>query len=330
MGRPPSDQKRPTGPSCLACRREASTPPSRSTWRPLSGCLLVERLNTSSPHTGPAEPERSSQGLLTAACIRPAHGLDDRARVRSRNKRQQRATGGRVAEHLAAGLPHGDAGSADATDRWIGIEAAALHLAVPDPDDVPARPTPQRPRRQGRPNLALQEFVARHVSRAPDAGTGPRRCRARPSRPADRPMGGARLARERRLGGDAQASSRRSPDRARSPATSTRRLRQIYQVDIVGLMRLQGDELVTLVEREDLGRPDGCPLHARADIATSHRPPARRAMRHRGSRRRPRLSERTDPPVRDSFAGLRPSPIRRPDLGRPRARELHAQSSPGP
>jgi excisionase family DNA binding protein len=34
-------------------------------------------------------------------------------------------------------------------------------------------------------------------------------------------------------------------------------LRQIYHVDVVGLMRLQGDELVTLVESDELGVPTG-------------------------------------------------------------------------
>jgi len=34
-------------------------------------------------------------------------------------------------------------------------------------------------------------------------------------------------------------------------------LRQIYHVDLVGLMRLQGDELVTLTESDDLGLPTG-------------------------------------------------------------------------
>ncbi len=38
------------------------------------------------------------------------------------------------------------------------------------------------------------------------------------------------------------------------------RLRQIYHVDVVGLLRLQGDELVTLTESDDLGVPTGTRL----------------------------------------------------------------------
>ena len=34
-------------------------------------------------------------------------------------------------------------------------------------------------------------------------------------------------------------------------------IRRIYDVDVVGLMRLQGDELVTLVESDELGVPTG-------------------------------------------------------------------------
>jgi diguanylate cyclase (GGDEF)-like protein/excisionase family DNA binding protein len=164
--------------------------------------------------------------------------------------------GGRVVEHLAAALPLRDAGPADAADRWIGIEAAARHLAVPtrtmyrlaQRHNVPAVKVGRTWRFR---SSSLDTYLERlMLERAPND--------AAPAAAAPTIARRAELGSLESDGWDEMSSELAT---LAGPGEIARyldtRLRQIYHVDIVGLMRLQGDELVTLVESDELGVPTG-------------------------------------------------------------------------
>ena len=164
--------------------------------------------------------------------------------------------GGRVAEHLAAGLPLGDGGPADAADRWIGIEAAARHLAVPtrtmyrlaQRHNVPAVKVGRTWRFR---SSTLDAYLERSMlERAPDNAA--HAAAAPPIAPSGE-LGS--------LESDGWDEMPGELAKLAGPGEIAHyldtRLRQIYHVDVVGLMRLQGDELVTLVESDELGVPTG-------------------------------------------------------------------------
>ncbi len=162
-----------------------------------------------------------------------------------------------MADHFdVAGLPVGEPVPTDAADRWIGIEAAARHLAIPtrtmyrlaQRHNVPAVKVGRTWRFRSSTLDAYLERVT--LAQAPGAPA---------QAPAVQP-----LARP-----DLPGSSLHEPWDEMSGELATLaepgaiaryldgRLRQIYDVDVVGLMRLQGDELVTLVEDDELGVPTG-------------------------------------------------------------------------
>jgi diguanylate cyclase (GGDEF)-like protein/excisionase family DNA binding protein len=164
--------------------------------------------------------------------------------------------GGRVAEHLAAGLPLGDGGPADAADRWIGIEAAARHLAVPtrtmyrlaQRHNVPAVKVGRTWRFR---NSTLDAYLERlMLERAPDNAA--HAAAAPPIAPSGE-LGSLESDGWDEMPGEL-ATLAGPGEIARYLDT---RLRQIYHVDVVGLMRLQGDDLVALVECDELGVQTG-------------------------------------------------------------------------
>ncbi|MFI5042902.1 MAG: helix-turn-helix domain-containing protein, partial [Acidimicrobiales bacterium] len=160
-----------------------------------------------------------------------------------------------MVKHLA-GDPIGDAGSVDAPDRWIGIEAAARHLAVPtrtmyrlaQHHHVPAVKVGRTWRFR---SSTLDTYLERlMLERAPDDAPP---AAAAPSIAPRAELGSLESDGWDEMPGEL-ATLAGPGEIARYLDT---RLRQIYHVDIVGLMRLQGDELVTLVESDDLGVPTG-------------------------------------------------------------------------
>ncbi len=161
-----------------------------------------------------------------------------------------------MAEDLVAGPPLGDPVPADASDRWIGIEAAARHLAVPtrtmyrlaQRHNVPAVKVGRTWRFR---SSSLDAYLeGEMLQRASD---NPPRAQAAPSGATRTQLDSLKSDAWDELAGEL-ATLTRPGEIARYLDT---RLRRIYQVDIVGLMRLQGDELVTLVESDELGVPTG-------------------------------------------------------------------------
>ena len=156
----------------------------------------------------------------------------------------------------AAGLPPGNPGPVDSADRWIGIEAAAHHLAIPTRTmyrlaqgrKVPAVKVGRTWRFKSSSLDAYLERVL--LSQAPDKSAPARD--VQPTAPRAHPGS---------FPGDGWGEMSDELATFAEPGEIARylesRLRQIYHVDIVGLMRLQGDELVTLVESDELGVPTG-------------------------------------------------------------------------
>jgi diguanylate cyclase (GGDEF)-like protein/excisionase family DNA binding protein len=172
-------------------------------------------------------------------------------------KGSNRQPEGGVADHRdAAGLSAEDPGPTDAADRWIGIEAAARHLAIPtrtmyrlaQRHKVPAVKVGRTWRfRSSSLDAYLERVMLAQASHdaAPASGAPPIAPRAEPGS----------------LESDGWEEMPGELATLAGPAEIARyldtRLRQIYHVDIVGLMRLQVDELVTLVESDELGLPTG-------------------------------------------------------------------------
>ncbi|MDR3474304.1 MAG: GAF domain-containing protein, partial [Devosia sp.] len=162
-----------------------------------------------------------------------------------------------MADHRdTAGLPVEDPGPTDAADRWIGIEAAARHLAIPtrtmyrlaQRHSVPAVKVGRTWRFR---SASLDAYLERVIlAQTPDDPA--------PAATAPQISPRAELV---SLESDVWAEMSGELATLAGPGEIARyldiRLRQIYQVDIVGLMRLQGNELVTLVERDDLDLPTG-------------------------------------------------------------------------
>ena len=156
----------------------------------------------------------------------------------------------------AAGMPIANPGPLDAEDRWIGIEAAAHHLAIPTRTmyrlaqyhKVPAVKVGRTWRfRSSSLDAYLERVMLEQVAGNPAPAP------VAPSAAPRTELGS--LTSDGWDGMSGELAALAAPgDIAQYLDT---RLRQIYQVDIVGLMRLQGDELVTLVESGELGVPMG-------------------------------------------------------------------------
>ena len=220
-----------------------------------------------------------------------------------------------------AGQPVGEPGPEGGPDRWIGIEAAALHL------DIPTRTMYRLAQRHKVPAVkvgrtwrfrssALDAHLERSMmARAPDDPAP-----AWTVSPMARPVLLGSLARD----GWGEISGELAT--LAGPREIARylegRLRQIYHVDVVGLLRVEDDELVTIVESDELGVPTG----ARFVLEPSSRLLA--AIRHD----EPCVIEdlAADPTYQsDPLPRLCPDPVRRPDLGCPCARQLHTPIDPG-
>ena len=161
-----------------------------------------------------------------------------------------------MAGERATGLPVADSGPLGSGDRWIGIEAAARHLAIPtrtmyrlaQRHNVPAVKVGRTWRFR---SSSLDAYLERSMlERPPDDPAPP------PAAPAIAPRAELDL-----LANDGWGEIPGELATLSGPGEIARYLdgyiRRIYDVDVVGLMRLQGDELVTLVESDELGVPTG-------------------------------------------------------------------------
>jgi diguanylate cyclase (GGDEF)-like protein/excisionase family DNA binding protein len=195
-------------------------------------------------HWPPVRPIRPIVSAMALGYVRVTRGNWKQQRVPVREHRDA------AGFHLAGPVLQGD------PDRWIGIEAAARHLAVPVRTMYRLAQHGKLPAikigRTWRLRLpALDAYLeAVMVARAQD-GPGPA--------PAPSPI--ATRARLGFLTGDGLGEISSELATLAGPGEIARyldtRLRQIYQVDVVGLMRLQADELITLIESEGLSVPTG-------------------------------------------------------------------------
>jgi diguanylate cyclase (GGDEF)-like protein/excisionase family DNA binding protein len=141
-------------------------------------------------------------------------------------------------------------------DHWIGIEAAARHLDIPirtmyrlaQGHKVPAVKVGRTWRFR---NSALDAHLERMMlSQAPDDSSS-----APATLPTTEPTPLGPLTSEGWGEMSGELATLAGPGEIARYLDG--HLRQVCHVDLVGLMRLQGDELVTLTESDDLGLPTG-------------------------------------------------------------------------
>ena len=149
-------------------------------------------------------------------------------------------------------------------DAWIGIDAAARHLAVPVRTMYRLAQKAQIPAvKVGRAWRFKRSVLDRHLQGAATGGSGPR-TDPTAGRPNRWPPAGAQppLAAP---DGDLAAELAPLIDPAEIARHLQTRIRTLFGVDVVGLMRLEGDELVTLVGSDGLGVPAGARFQLGAD-----------------------------------------------------------------
>jgi diguanylate cyclase (GGDEF)-like protein/excisionase family DNA binding protein len=147
-------------------------------------------------------------------------------------------------------------GSAQKSDPWIGIEAAAHHLNIPTRTMYGLAQSHKVPAvKVGRTWRLRTSALDTHLERM----MGERTPDVPPPSAAAWPIAGPALVGSLATDGFGEISGQLAT--LAGPAEIARylneRLREIYHVDVVGLMRLQGDELVTITESDDLGVPSG-------------------------------------------------------------------------
>jgi diguanylate cyclase (GGDEF)-like protein/excisionase family DNA binding protein len=151
-------------------------------------------------------------------------------------------------------------------DAWIGITAAALHLAIPTRTLYRLAQRSQVPGvKVGRTWRFKRSVLDHHLqgtaTGALDAGPGAMLARSPAWSPA------ATEAPPTAPGADFAAELISLTDPADIARLLQERVRELFGVDVVGLLRLEGDDLVTLVGSERLGIQAGARFRLEPDLS---------------------------------------------------------------